>query len=266
MTIAMQLQPKRQMQECPLCGQGQPIYVPGMVRSLEKPDNSVIVPDRGFAFCNCYNIFFTKWENIDQTIYDDDYKGNYENPYLKAFYDKYNEIYFGKMDEMYPDGKTFLDVGSINPYLLDLAESRGWKASGLDVIEHDDERVMLGDFEQFDGGKFDFMWMSHVFEHLKDPEVAVDTINRTLSDDGVVFIAMPDTFSIDWKSPHDWGHWHVNEHHILWDMESFILYMVERGFECVFKKRNATGLFICNGDYHLMFRKSRKAGKGGINA
>jgi predicted SAM-dependent methyltransferase len=258
MTIKMMSQPAQMMQTCPLCSQKQPIYVRGMVKNLEDSSTTVIVPDRGYSFCNCHNIFFTNWANIQQSIYNEDYKANYISDYLKSFYDKYREIYFPIFSELNPHGSTFLDVGCINPYMLEVAEEYGWEATGLDIMDHKVDNIITGSFEDINPdefGRYDFIWLSHVFEHFKDPEKAVWVLNEILNEEGIAFIAMPDTFAIDWEHIYNWGHWHVNEHHILWDMVSFIKFMEDRGFSCKFRKRNASGLFICNGDFHLVFQK-----------
>lgn len=49
------------MQECPLCGAHQRMMIKGLY--VEKGKSS-LYPDMGYSFCNCRNIFFTKWENV----------------------------------------------------------------------------------------------------------------------------------------------------------------------------------------------------------
>lgn len=49
------------MQECPLCGSLQRMMIRGLYVEKEKGQ---LYPDMGYSFCNCRNIFFTKWENV----------------------------------------------------------------------------------------------------------------------------------------------------------------------------------------------------------
>lgn len=49
------------MQECPLCGAMQRMMIRGLYVEKEKGQ---LYPDMGYSFCNCRNIFFTKWENV----------------------------------------------------------------------------------------------------------------------------------------------------------------------------------------------------------
>ena len=65
MSVENQLQPVKEffMQPCPLCGTKQPMMIRGLwVEGNEKR----LYPDMGYSFCNCKDVFFTKWENITE--------------------------------------------------------------------------------------------------------------------------------------------------------------------------------------------------------
>lgn len=50
------------MQECPICGRENRIVVLGVYQHPEKgPQN---YPDIGYSFCNCKNVFYTRFENL----------------------------------------------------------------------------------------------------------------------------------------------------------------------------------------------------------
>jgi len=62
---------------------------------------------------------------------------------------------------------------------------------------------------------------------------------------------------IDWKGdPYEWVHWVHKEHHIMWDMDSFVDVIKENGFEIVFAKHNLTQEFSCWGDFHILAKKN----------
>lgn len=249
--------PKAMMQTCPLCFTEQPILNKGMMKDIQDKNKIVITHDKGYSFCNCENIYFTKWENMDQSIYDDAYVDKYDNENVSKVLKKYSKAYFPVLKKLKPNLKRFIEVGSINDAILEDADHEGWQVVGYDIVKRDSMFPMLyGDIEE--GlewpSQFDCIWMSHVVEHLHNPIQCLELLKDHLVDDGLVFIAMPDPFFIDHANVYSWQHWWVKEHHILWDMGSFIENMEKIGFICEMAERNINSEFICNGDYHLIFR------------
>ena len=66
------------MQDCPLCGRSNRMVVKGVCRYDDKTE---LYPDIGYSFCNCKNIFFTRFENIKE--HDDRSFQNIERPLEK---------------------------------------------------------------------------------------------------------------------------------------------------------------------------------------
>jgi len=52
------------IQECPLCGALQRMMIRGLYIDKEDGNKGKLYPDMGYSFCNCRNIFFTKFENV----------------------------------------------------------------------------------------------------------------------------------------------------------------------------------------------------------
>ena len=245
-----------------MCKTQHPLLVRGRVNSPENNELACDILDRGYAFCSCRNIFYTDWSNIDQRIYDDSYSVRYDGDALDAGYREGCKHYFPIIEKL-TDIKKFCEIGSINPTILDEAKKKGWETTRLDICESsidDNHTNIIGDIEcpniaekVFD---MDIIWMSHLVEHLKDPMTAMDNIYDSLADGGLAFISMPDPYYISWSDPRTWGHWALREHHIMWDMDSFIEMMEEKGFECVYSKRFlCERLFVCIKEYHLIFKK-----------
>ena len=67
MSVAQQLQEVKPffMQTCPLCSRSNRIIVLGMYRDGERTER---YPDIGYSFCNCKNIFYTNFSNIENGI------------------------------------------------------------------------------------------------------------------------------------------------------------------------------------------------------
>jgi len=251
--------PKKLLQTCPICTEPQPIIVHGLTKDIQDNNTVCKVPDRGYSFCDCNNIFFTDWKNTDQEVYDEDYKDKYSSELYTKSIGVYAETYFPRIDDLNPYARDFLEIGSINPVLLDACEEYGWNPTANDInpSSKSEYEFLCGDFESIEIEKtFDIIFASHVFEHFKDPIEAVNKCYNMLNDKGVLFIAMPDPFYIDWSNPYLWGHWWITEHHILWDMYSFCKVLTNAGFKLKYKLRNTGGQgFICSGDFHLVVQK-----------
>jgi len=249
--------PKKMSQNCPLCEMTHPIFVQGVVCNPERESEKLPVLDKGYSFCNCNNIFFTDWSNIDQSVYDENYRKKFDNESCYNAIARY-AVYFPFIEKN-ANIKMFAEIGCINPALLDKAKERGWQTTAIDInpnIQFDNHDVIICDLEKQQLlEKYDVVWAAHIFEHFKDPLSVIKNLHKTINDEGILFVSMPDPYFIDWNHPHTWGHWHLREHHIMWDMDSFIEVVEKNNFKCILSKRNDVPKFNCFGDYHLIFKK-----------
>lgn len=233
--------PKRLQQTCPLCGEVHGIMMRGLVVDMEtfKP---VICGDKGYSFCNCHNIFYTNWSNIDKTIYDTEYVDRYKHENIRT-------IAVNEIEKFYPildvkkDNSSFIELGAIHDHVLDYVKAKGvTETVGLDIMNHDSKHEFIcSDFEDYEpqGRKFDIIYASHIFEHFKDPGKQLDKCKEMLTPDGKLYIAMPETFFIDFKDGNGINFdWYVQQHHILWNMDNWIDYCKEHGFRVLYSERN----------------------------
>lgn len=87
------------MQECPLCGASQRMMIRG--NFIDEKGVWHRYPDMGYSFCNCRNVFFTKWENlIDRELT----WNNCRNP-------------LAKLKEAYDEGREFT-ISMLDPYFI----------------------------------------------------------------------------------------------------------------------------------------------------
>lgn len=248
--------------ECPLCKTQHPLLAKGMVPDPNNPSFTSPIDDRGYAFCNCQNIFYTDWANIDQRIYDEAYSEKYQGKEFDKAYKNGADHYLPMLEKL-TDIKNFCEIGAINPTILNEAKKKGWKTTRLDINPASTDKkhkIVIGDIEDpsisWALKNFDVIWASHLIEHLKDPIRAIVNMKDSLSNNGLLYVAMPDPYYINWANPESWGHWSIREHHILWDMDSFIEVVEEKGFECLYSKRFAFHrTFVCVKEYHLIFQK-----------
>ena len=77
------------MQVCPICGTPQRMMIRGLYVENGK---SQLYPDTGYSFCNCRNIFFTKWENITAEA-----PNMYSDNYIQEYGSRLNSLQFPLM-------------------------------------------------------------------------------------------------------------------------------------------------------------------------
>lgn len=195
---------------------------------------------------------------MKQGVYNAQYHERYDSEALRPCYQRCAEFYSKYI--LFPNKEElkFLEIGAINTYVLDLFAQKGFKTSGLDIHDHPLKAhdLIVCDIEKFEPKeKFDVIWASHVFEHLKDPIAVVKKCNEILNEDGYIYIGMPDPYFLDLNQPEKFGHWHIFEHHIMWEMESFCEVLRENGFEIIFKHHNTGTDFICTLDFGIVAKK-----------
>jgi SAM-dependent methyltransferase len=97
-------------------------------------------------------------------------------------------------------GARLLDIGFGDGAFLELAALSGWQTAGVDpdpvVIESARQRglnVRQGGVEAFsdEAEGFDVITMSHVIEHVHDPELALTEAIRLLRPNGKLFLDTP---------------------------------------------------------------------------
>jgi len=220
-------------------------------------DKQTLSPDRGYSFCNCRNIFFTDWSNIDQSSYfvpeytDNHYRGEHQKQ-MNELYRHYVKQIVGESN----GGKKLLDLGSVTNYLLNEAQEDGFDTTGWDIVHHENfgHKQITADFDQISVlDKFDIIYANHFFEHIRYPLLAIKKCYEMLNVGGIIFISMPDPFQIDWSNYTSWGNFVLRQHYIMWDMDSFCEEMEFVGFKTIFKKRNYDIRRLR--DMHLLFKK-----------
>jgi len=207
-------------QTCPLCGDEKIIIAHGI--TIDKEDKVRFYPDRGYSFCNCKSIWFTDWSNIDQRV-------RHENDSTEVL-------------------RHYILTGRIRNkgYEKNYFQCLGWG----DPVKAEAKR--LG-FEVCGKAFYDFIWAYHVFEHSQNPLHLLSDTYDNLSPEGLLFIAMPDPYFIDFENPYSWKHWLLREHYIMWDMDSFCDELEKVGFKILLKRRNTR--VKLKKDYHIICQK-----------
>lgn len=148
-------------------------------------------------------------------------------------------------------GKTFLDVGAGEGFLLNAANDSGFDVTGLDFsaygvkkfFPHLSERHRAGDiFESLaqlvaENKKFSVCTSTNVLEHVLDPDLFLESIRNVMNEDGILAITVPNDYSDIQQLAIDEGmidrdFWFVPPHHLhYFNTRTILTFLQRRGFE-----------------------------------
>lgn len=226
-------------QPCPLCGHDKILVANGLV---DMGKEFKMVPDRGYSFCNCKNIWYTDWSNVDL-------RSRHKNESIDALHFYLYNIRVRMSDERNNNHEL------IDPPIC----NRGYKKNKVlvtgDAPKTVDEFNRLGFVVEQENGPWDLIWAYHSFEHFHKPLESLEFYFSNLNEGGTMFVAMPDPYFIEFDNPYTWQHWLLREHYIMWDMDSFCDEAEKVGFRTVHKIRNTEPKALPNKDMHLIFTK-----------
>jgi len=155
------------------------------------------------------------------------------------------EKVLAKARKLHPKAKSLLDFGSGKGQFLAIAKDAGWQGVGIETAA---ERA---DFagrnyqvevrqEFYAGGKigdgrFDFITLNHVLEHLPEPLALVsELLNANLNPDGLVYIEVPRADSWQAKiAGKSWMHWDIPKHLTHWTASGMEGEFSKTGFQKV---------------------------------
>jgi len=134
-----------------------------------------------------------------------------------------------RIDEVAPPGPV-LDVGAGEGTLIDALKSRGRQATGMERNSGRDE-MLSGSIDTVEG-RWAAVVFWHSLEHLPDPGEVVRQAARLLSPGGTVFIAVPNTGSLQARAFGDrWLHLDLPRHLVHLSSESLQDGLRKSGFE-----------------------------------
>lgn len=239
---------------CPICSSAT-FMIHHMEHNKERSD---------YWHCKCGVVFQEKFPLGDSLKHEDVYKAEYVDNYL-GLGQKYIDMchypvrVYAPIIEELTYGRKMLEVGFISHFFMQEMSKRGWLTWGIDVIggTDDNDRIYKGDFESYDfkGLKFNLIWLSHVFEHFKDPKAVLKKCYDLLAEDGVIYIATPDTDFIHTRSAAGFPHWKRDEHYIMWNKESLVKEIEKNGFDVIMARRNYEQRWVSYDDVQVLAQK-----------
>lgn len=137
-----------------------------------------------------------------------------------------------------------LDVGSGKGRFVWRAKARGWSARGVEPVPGTVKLartrygvdVVEGTLidAHFPAGSFDVVTMWHVLEHVEDPRTELREVSRTLADDGLLALEVPNIASLQARIGGDrWFHLMLPHHLVHYTPRALRSVLASAGFDVV---------------------------------
>jgi len=169
---------------------------------------AIIVSGKGPHYrrvrCNKCGLVYSDPQASETTLKQYYSEGDLELETLIDFHEslipQYNSIFSDLTKKRKPG--NFLDIGCSTGHFINVGRKYGWNVYGLDYsrsyVEYAKETFGLSNILQEDifsagypDNHFDYVWLWHVLEHLKDPMRTLMEINRIMKPGGKLRIGVP---------------------------------------------------------------------------
>lgn len=220
-------------------------------------DASTKIKSKWFS-CSCGIIFNS---TKPTKVYDQKYRVNHKpSKDEKDQYEYPVRIYSPIIDDL-TYGRRVLIVGQNNKYQEDALKYRGWVPTVIDknMSLPPSNNLILADFETYEfpeDQKYNMIWFYHTFECLSNPIGSLEACSKLLAEDGIIFIASPDTDFINTRSSSVFIHWKHDENYIMWNRSSITKQLEKLGFNVMLSRQNYEPRFPIWDDFHLIAQKS----------
>ncbi len=114
---------------------------------------------------------------------------------------------------------SLLDIGCGTGFFLQQAHKSGWKVKGVEPNETARKQAISNDIQvetdlkEYSGQQFDNITLWHVLEHVYDLNQFIEELKNSLTDDGTIFIAVPNSKSFDAQHyKEDWAAYDLPRH------------------------------------------------------
>lgn len=238
------------LSKCPLCG--------AYVCHIHFMQDAESKKQSKWFECSCGIVF---QDSKPTGVYDKKYWDKY-NDYSSKIEDCYKypvRIYAPLIEELIY-GRKVLIVGRQTDHQERAFSDRGWIAYSIDKNEYlePSDRLFVGDFEKYefqDNHRFSMIWFSHTLECFSDPISALSKAKSLLDEDGILFIASPDTDFIKTRGSTNFIHWKPEDNHIMWNKRSITRHLESLGFNVIMCRSNYEHRFPAWDDFHLIAQR-----------
>jgi 2-polyprenyl-3-methyl-5-hydroxy-6-metoxy-1,4-benzoquinol methylase len=183
---------------------------------------------------------------------------------LKICYIYFKRLYY-RIPVWHEEGRA-LDIGCGSGGYLLLLKNLGWNVTGMDIgdntvqqVRESGIKISIGELEKLklNPGSFHVISMWHVLEHLHRPLETLQEIKNLLSDDGVLFIEIPNSAGFLAKIfATDWFAWDLPRHLYHFSPNTIRKFLAEAGFQKVSITHRQDSSFGKTIEYYLQKRKN----------
>lgn len=235
---------------CPICT--------GFVcHTYYMDDKSTNKKSRWFS-CSCGAIFQSQKPT---QVYDQKYYDKTANLHskTKTAYEYPIKLYAPIIEELIY-GRRVLLVGQNNHYQHEAFAERGWVPTTIDKNSRyaDSFDMIAADFESHkfpEATKYNLIWIYHTLECLLDPIASLDFCSKILAEDGIIFIASPDTDFIHTRSSPNFVHWKPETNYLMWNKRAISHHMDKLGYNQIMLRSNYEHRFPVWDDFHGIFQR-----------
>ena len=208
--------------------------------------------------CSCGVV----WQEKKPTkVYDRAYWDEYAK-YDKKLKDSYQYpvlIYTPIIEELIYGRKVLL-IGRVNTHQEEAFAKRGWVPYSIDKNKAQEplDRLFIGDFEDYqfpEGMKFNLIWVYHTLECFLDPILALAKCKSLLTEDGILYLASPDTDFIHTRGSSGFMHWKPDMNYLMWNRRSISTFLEKLGFTIILARQNYEHRFPIWDDYHVIAQR-----------
>lgn len=193
-----------------------------------------------------------------------------EGKYDKAYWDKYDQhdkklkesyeypvrIYAPTIEELIY-GRRVLLIGKVTAHQEEYFAVRGWVPTSIDKNPASNAHI-IADFEkhQFpESQKYNLIWIYHTLECFADPVASLVLCDKLLVEDGVLFIATPDTDFIHTRASSGFIHWKPDMNYLMWNRRSLTRHLETLGLNVILARQNYEHRFPQWDDLHILAQK-----------
>lgn len=171
---------------------GLPVYVCNSCKTYQTGESQTITKEKTEElYKKAYWDERTSENSLNSDYTDTDSQGK-----KRRWLSQYKYVW-----RFFPKEKKLLEIGAGAGQSLFWFESNGFDVTGIEPDNRNVEMInqklksgkcFEGYAEKFDlQGSFDIIWISHVFEHVIEPEKVLRRLRLLLEKDGILFIEVP---------------------------------------------------------------------------
>jgi 2-polyprenyl-3-methyl-5-hydroxy-6-metoxy-1,4-benzoquinol methylase len=137
---------------------------------------------------------------------------------------------------------SLLDYGCGTGHLINYAQSKGWKVTGIEpdpdarkiAANAINEDRIFSTIDRLENARFNVITLFHVLEHIHDLNSTVSKLVESMSDQGVLVVAVPNHNSYDaQKYKADWAAYDLPRHLYHFDSNSISRLAKKNGLKVV---------------------------------